>query len=187
MAAGGGILPGMPVAKGQGRHGLGAIATEDLAEGAVVIPQWLEIAEPLEGWAHVDRREVRRLAPRARAFFLDYMMDLDFDLLIGPLSPGAVMTPDCFVNHSCAPNLRFDRRDNVVAARRIRRGEEVVIDYGFFNVNFDLEFACACGSAQCRGRVGRRDWQDLAQVYGLDMPRFLHGRLARLLGNRRVG
>jgi len=96
-----------------------------------------------------------------------------------------VVTPDNYINHSCDPNLRYDVFGNVVAARRIGKGEEVFIDYGCFIVNFDEPFHCACGAASCRGRIRRQDWKKLAITYGMNMPRFLHSRIARELKNDR--
>ena len=105
----------------------------------------------------------------------------DFDQIIGPVDINFVRTPDNFVNHSCDPNLRYDAAGNVVAARDIRKGEEVFIDYGCFIVNFDEPFNCSCGAANCRGRIRRQDWKKLAVTYGMNMPRFLHSRIARAL------
>ena len=92
--------------------------------------------------------------------------------------------PDNFINHSCDPNLRYDTAGNVVAARDIREGEEVFIDYGFFVVNFDEPFTCSCGAHNCRGRIRRQDWKKLAVTYGMNMPRFLHSRIATMTNER---
>ena len=57
-----------------------------------------------------------------------------------------------FMNHSCEPNsvgpgkLEFE-----IAVRDIKAGEEVVCDYGSFNLEEPLD--CACGSPQCRGTM----------------------------------
>jgi len=37
------------------------------------------------------------------------------------------------------------------------------------------------GAANCRGRIRRQDWKKLAITYGMNMPRFLHSRIARAL------
>jgi hypothetical protein len=124
---------------------------------------------------------VRKLPPETRKLFLRYGLDTDFDQIIGPVDINFVTTPDNFINHACDPNLRYDVAGNVVAARDIRKGEEVFIDYGCFIVNFDEPFDCSCGSHNCRGRIRRQDWKKLAATYGMNMPRFLHSRLARAL------
>lgn len=66
-----------------------------------------------------------------------------------------------FMNHSCEPNsvgpgkLEFE-----IAVRDIKAGEEVVCDYGSFNLEEPLE--CACGSAECRGRISPEDIENVA-------------------------
>ena len=171
-----------PLASRPSRCDTGAFATEDLEEGTVVIPKWNEsFYDGMEGWVRLDRRQVKSLPRAAKQLFLRYGLDTDFDQIIGPVDINYVTTPDNFINHSCDPNLRYDAAGNVVAARSIGKGEEVFIDYGCFIVNFDEPFNCSCGAANCRGRIRRRDWKKLAATYGMNMPRFLHGRIARAL------
>ena len=166
------------------RYDIGAFATEDIDEGTIVIPQWNESSDGTEGWIRLDRRQVRRLPPNTKALFRRYGLDVDFDQILGPLDIRFVTDPDNFINHSCDPNLRYDSDGNVVAARDIRKGDEVVIDYGFFVVNFDEPFTCACGAQNCRGRIRRQDWKKLARSYGMNMPRFLHSRIAQRLQSK---
>jgi hypothetical protein len=164
----------------------GAFAAEDLEEGTIVVPSWHEaFYDGMEGWVRLDRRQVRQLPRDAKKLFLRYGLDQDFDQIIGPVDIRYVTTPDNFINHSCDPNLRYDIAGNVVAARFIAQGEEVFIDYGCFIVNFDEPFECACGAPNCRGRIRKRDWKKLAATYGMNMPRYLHSRIARALKNER--
>lgn len=62
--------------------------------------------------------------------------------------------PDDFINHSCAPNLFFsgDGR-NFVAARDIAKREEVFFDYATAMYDGGWGTPCACGAAECRGRL----------------------------------
>jgi len=175
-----------PLASRPSRCDTGAFATEDLTEGTIVIPKWNEsFYDGMEGWVRLDRRQVKSLPRDAQQLFLRYGLDTDFDQIIGPVDINYVTTPDNFINHSCDPNLRYDAAGNVVAARDIGKGEEVFIDYGCFIVNFDEPFDCSCGAASCRGRIRRRDWKKLAATYGMNMPRFLHSRIARALNAER--
>ena len=175
-----------PLASRPSRYDTGAFATEDLPQGTIVIPKWNEsFYDGMEGWIRLDRRQVLKLPPETRKLFLRYGLDTDFNQIIGPVDINFVTTPDNFINHACDPNLRYDAAGNVVAARDIRKGEEVFIDYGCFIVNFDEPFDCSCGSHNCRGRIRRQDWKKLAVTYGMNMPRFLHSRIARALKNDR--
>jgi hypothetical protein len=172
-----------PLATRPSRYDTGAFASEDLEEGTIVIPQWNEASDG-EGWIRLDRRQVEQLPPDAKALFRRYGLDTDFDQILGPVDISFVTDADNFINHSCDPNLRYDAAGNVVAARDIRKGEEVFIDYGFFVVNFDEPFTCTCGAQNCRGRIRRQDWKKLAVTYGMNMPRFLHGRIATMKRER---
>jgi len=173
-----------PLATRPSRYHTGAFATEDLEQGMIVIRRWNEASDG-EGWIRLDRRQVRNLPPDTRALFRRYGLDTDFDEILGPVDISFVRGPDNFINHSCDPNLRYDSAGNVVAARDIRKGEEVFIDYGFFVVNFDEPFSCSCGAQNCRGRIRRQDWKKLAATYGMNMPRFLHSRIATMKSERR--
>jgi len=59
-----------------------------------------------------------------------------------------------FINHSCAPNT-FTRltasRAEFYALRRIRRGEELTVDYG--HSHHAGQLACRCGAPQCGGWI----------------------------------
>jgi len=175
-----------PLVSRPSRYDAGAFAAENLEQGTIVVPKWHEsFYEGMEGWVRLDRRQVRKLPRDAKKLFLRYGLDQDFDQIIGPVDIRYVTTPDNFINHSCDPNLRYDVAGNVVAARSIAKGEEVFIDYGCFIVNFDEPFDCNCGAASCRGRIRRQDWKKLVATYGMNMPRFLHSRIARTLKNER--
>jgi len=138
----------------------------------------------MEGWVRLDRRQVRKLPRDAQKLFLRYGLDQGFDQIIGPVDIRYVTTPDNFINHSCDPNLRYDIAGNVVAARFIAQGEQVFIDYGCFIVNFDEPFDCACRAPNCRGRIRKQDWKKLAATYGMNMPRYLHDKIATLKNER---
>jgi uncharacterized protein len=59
-----------------------------------------------------------------------------------------------FVNHSCAPNLvtRIIRKHILyMSRRRIRKGEELTVDYNYDET--DETFRCACGARSCRGTI----------------------------------
>ena len=66
------------------------------------------------------------------------------------------------INHSCSPNcVAFEVESNpgelrivIEAMRRIEAGEELFLDYSLdAEVDSPEDFACSCGSAQCRGTL----------------------------------
>jgi len=55
-------------------------------------------------------------------------------------------------NHSCNPNTAFDGL-NVVAIKKIAKGQELTLDYAdFLDENME-PFKCQCGSSSCRGEI----------------------------------
>jgi uncharacterized protein len=72
-----------------------------------------------------------------------------------------------FLNHSCRPNVGFAGNIVLVAMRDIAAGEELTTDYALFD-DYDGTMDCRCGSPDCRGKIGGRDWQrpDLQRRYG---------------------
>src|SRR5690242_6217951 len=95
-----------PLAARPSRCDTGAFATQDIEQGAIVIPEWNEASDG-KGWIRLDRRQVQRLPPDARALFRRYGLDTDFDQNLGPLDISFVTVPDKFINHSCDSNLRY--------------------------------------------------------------------------------
>ena len=56
-----------------------------------------------------------------------------------------------FINHSCDPNLSMRQIRGQIflySFRKIRRGEELTVDYGF-----RCSCPCRCGSPKCRGTM----------------------------------
>lgn len=67
--------------------------------------------------------------------------------------------PGDFINHSCSPNAGLKSPITLVAMRDIYPDEEVCFDYAMSDATPYDEFTCACGTANCRGRVTGNDWQ----------------------------
>ena len=65
------------------------------------------------------------------------------------------------INHSCDPNAWVDGL-NLTARRQISAGEQITMDYATFCNESLEEFACACGSPDCRGVVRGTDYRKAA-------------------------
>lgn len=63
-------------------------------------------------------------------------------------------------NHSCNPNIGFDRHDNMILIKNVRANNELFLDYGFVNTDPDFTLRCKCGSKKCRKIVTGNDWKD---------------------------
>jgi SET domain-containing protein len=65
-----------------------------------------------------------------------------------------------YFNHSCSPNIAHDKKGNFVAARDIKKDEELFLDYARMIIDPKFRMKCACGAPNCRGTVTGRDWLD---------------------------
>ena len=57
-------------------------------------------------------------------------------------------SPEKYLNHSCEPNTKEGRLCDV-AARDIKKGEELTTDYSI-NAPPHIKMKCLCGSRKCR-------------------------------------
>lgn len=69
------------------------------------------------------------------------------------------------INHSCDPNAWFEGLD-IVARRRIKKGDEITLDYATFYNEQMPSFECACPSSVCRGTIRGKDYlEDFVERY----------------------
>jgi hypothetical protein len=70
-----------------------------------------------------------------------------------------------YLNHSCDPSAGFLDAVTVVAARDLTVGEEVTVDYAYWELDdtWILRSMCMCGAASCRAIVSGSDWKN-AQI-----------------------
>lgn len=83
-------------------------------------------------------------------------IQIDVDqFVLGPES----REPGDSINHSCSPNCGLRNATQLTAIRDIAVGEELTYDYAMSDTSDYDEFACACKSDNCRGRVSGNDWK----------------------------
>ncbi|MEA5468608.1 SET domain-containing protein-lysine N-methyltransferase [Spirulina sp. 06S082] len=59
-----------------------------------------------------------------------------------------------YINHSCDPNVFFDTKNmQVIAIRKIKRGEEFTFFYPSTEWSMDRGFDCLCQSENCLGSI----------------------------------
>lgn len=68
-----------------------------------------------------------------------------------------------YINHSCNPNVGMYDCLTLIAIRNIKKGEELLCDYSFWEAdeNWILECECNCRSELCRKRITGRDWRKI--------------------------
>jgi len=126
-------------------QGLGVFASEPISPGRKVIEYTGERISQREANERF-RRMMRSRKPKRFCLF---------HLKRGWVIDGAVGGSGAeLINHSCDPNLRTRRiRGHILyfSQRRIRKGEELTVDYKFSKRT--VRVPCSCGSATCRGTI----------------------------------
>ena len=126
---------------GQARNGRGLFAARAFAPRETIVP--------ITGRAYHWKVLLRR-----GGAFMDNCFRLGEDTYLDPEDGYGR-----WLNHSCNPNtaIRFaDDRLFLVAARRIRANDEVVIDYSTILGDDDAwRMYCRCGSRKCRRWISR--------------------------------
>lgn len=130
------------------RDGYATYATRRIEAGERVMP--------FEGAPHtlVSRSRVENCwDERRKEWFRKYAWPLTEEIWVTwPEDPEAWVP----INHSCDPNTWLEGLD-LVARRRIEKGEELRVDYATYGNNILAPFDCSCGSKACRGRVEADD------------------------------
>jgi uncharacterized protein len=119
-------------------EGVGIIALKDFDKGEVLFP--------LEGKVIKSENPQEELDELT----LSHAMPIDIEkgkyIFIGQPSLSN------YFNHSCSPNAGFRDNKEFVAITKIKKGEEIVIDYAMCNID-GFKMACYCGNKNCRKEV----------------------------------
>lgn len=121
------------VVKDAGRKGKGVFALRDFRKGEFIFRR--------RHGRIVTNSEIRSLS----AEDWRHLCELDRERSAVLLAPG------CYLNHSCDPNA-MRSGVTVFAWRRIRRGDEITIDYRL-NAFDGRRSKCLCGSTSCCGEI----------------------------------
>lgn len=68
-----------------------------------------------------------------------------------------------FINHSCNPNIGMDDCLTIIAIRDIKKDEELVCDYAFWEAEegWQMKCECNCGASNCRKKITGTDWRNI--------------------------
>jgi SET domain-containing protein len=134
-------------------HGIGLRAKEDISKGEIV---------GVIGGIVVPTSEIKEY----RAIMGDLGVQISDDFWIVPSTRKEVEIGGA-INHSCNPNLGIKGEIMVIAIKEIKKGEELIIDYGLYHSTMD-SFKCNCDSENCRKIITKNDWKikELQEKYG---------------------
>ena len=130
-------------------------ATRDIKEGTDIIQYLGEKISKEESTrrALAWEEEARKSGDGLYIFELDDEWDID-----GREAEGNIAK---YMNHSCDGNceaVNYEQEGEIwiTARRNIKKGEELVYDYGYDMEHF-LDHPCGCGSDNCIGYIVRED------------------------------
>ena len=129
-------------------HGRGVFALRAIAPGERLIEYTGEVIP----WEEAIRRHQDRPGEDAHTMFFDLG---DGDVIDGWVGGNSSR----WINHSCDPNCETRQAGGSIVVRSLRdigAGEELTFDYRLVledEEDDDGTYACACGSAGCRGTM----------------------------------
>lgn len=134
-------------------HGRGLYATADIEEETQIIQY---VGEKITKEESTKRALEWEEQARETGEGLVYIFELDDTYDIdGRLGEN----PARYMNHSCDGNceaINYDGEIWIVARKDIKKGEELVYDYGYDMEHF-LDHPCLCGADNCIGYIVRED------------------------------
>jgi hypothetical protein len=131
-------------------HGRGVFATRSICAGELIC----EYTGERITWDEAIGRHPRDPLQPNHTFY--------FDIGDGTVIDGAVGGNSArWINHSCVPNCEAEDHDGRIfirATKPIDAGDELGLDYALIvgerhTRRLRLQYACRCGSAQCRGTM----------------------------------
>ncbi|MGJ8638725.1 MAG: SET domain-containing protein [Opitutaceae bacterium] len=134
-------------------HQRGLFASRAIKEGADIIQY---IGEKISKEESTKRALEWEEAARKTGEGLVYIFELDDDW---DLDGREGDNPARYMNHSCDGNceaINYDGEIWIVARKDIKKGAELVYDYGYDMEHF-LDHPCLCGSDNCIGYIVRED------------------------------
>ena len=153
-----------------GKSHYGMYAVETMEAG--------EIIEGYEEQPHVlvSQKHVRQNWNAAQQqWFSEYAYPLTDEVFVSWSQNPENWKP---INHSCDPNAWLEGL-NLVARRKIRAGEEIMIDYATFYNERMTEFACTCDASECRGMIRGTDFKEpFMERYGDHVSGYIRSRRA---------
>ena len=74
-----------------------------------------------------------------------------------------------YINHSCSPNAGLQDAITLISICDIKKGEEILVDYAFWESNIDwkMKNPCCCGNHNCRVNITGKDWMNVKSTDGL--------------------
>ena len=108
-------------------HGVGVIAIRKIPKGINPFKKVTDF-----DLIRFKKKELKRLNPQVKKMMSDFL-SLDRDDILVPTTGLNVLDVSFHMNHSKKPNVIVGKNEDFFAARDIKEGEELTVDYSTFS------------------------------------------------------
>lgn len=131
---------------------IGLFAARPIKKDTVIAEtkKFLEIFHPWKDFKILDKYTQQKIKKFCIQTKEGFFTPLDFNWLPATWN----------MNHCCNYNVGFDKDENYVTARNVKRGEELCLDCGLGISDPKFRLHCKCGSRDCRRIITGNDWKN---------------------------
>jgi SET domain-containing protein len=144
-------------------HGSGLFASANIEKGDHVIEYIGDKVTKKEGDKRADKQIKRAQKNKKNGMVYVFELNKKYDI-----DGGVARNFARFINHSCDPNCEVEITDNriwISSIKQIKKGAELLYNYGYpFDSDFE-DHICKCGSKKCVGYIlSDDDWPKLKKA-----------------------
>ena len=137
-------------------HGTGLFASINIKKDEQVIEYIGDKVSKKEGDKRADKQIKKAQKNKNNGMVYVFELNKRYDI-----DGGVARNYARFINHSCDPNCEVEIIDNhiwISAIKKIKKGSELLYNYGYpFDSDFE-EHICKCGSKKCVGYILSDDY-----------------------------
>jgi len=144
-------------------HGSGLFALSNIKNGVQVIEYVGDKVTKKEGDKRADKQIKKAQKNKSKGMVYVFELNKRYDI-----DGGIARNYARFINHSCDPNCEVEITSNQIwisSIKRIKKGTELLYNYGYpYDSDFE-DHICKCGSKKCVGYIlGDVDWPKLKKA-----------------------
>jgi len=144
-------------------HGSGLFALSNIKNGVQVIEYVGDKVTKKEGDKRADKQIKKAQKNKSKGMVYVFELNKRYDI-----DGGIARNYARFINHSCDPNCEVEITSNQIwisSIKRIKKGTELLYNYGYpYDSDFE-DHICKCGSKKCVGYIlSDVDWPKLKKA-----------------------
>jgi len=144
-------------------HGSGLFALSNIKKSEQVIEYVGDKVTKKEGDKRADKQIKKAQKNKSKGMVYVFELNKKYDI-----DGGIARNYARFINHSCDPNCEVEITSNQIwisSIKRIKKGTELLYNYGYpYDSDFE-DHICKCGSKKCVGYIlSDDDWPKLKKA-----------------------